>query len=144
MKLYNSYHDRGLEILAFPCNQFGKQEPKSHEEILAFASKYENADKKFVWFAKTDVNGPKTNQIFTFLKSALPFSDGTHDVRWNFGKFLVGPDGQPIARYGSKQHPMEMEQAIIDNLPREPPAGAAAAGAAAAASSTEGEGKTME
>jgi len=106
-------------ILAFPCNQFGAQEPKSHEEILAFARKYKGsdgkgADEKFVFFAKSDVNGSNTNEVFSFLKRELPWADGSKEVRWNFGKFLVGRDGLPAKRFGSKDAPLLMEDDIVE------------------------------
>ena len=123
MKLFDKYHNRGLEILCFPCNQFGSQEPKSHEEILEFVSKYKGedgkgADEKFHFMAKSDVNGRKTNEVFSFLKSKLPWTDGTRDVRWNFGKFLISGEGLPHKRFGSKQVPSEMEDDIEELLSR--------------------------
>ena len=117
-KLHNLYNSQGLEILAFPCNQFGAQEPKPHAEILEFAKKYDGADKKFNWFAKGDVNGKNTMEVFSFLKTALKWDDGSRDVKWNFGKFVVGADGVPVERFGSKQHPMEMEEVIVAALDR--------------------------
>ncbi|GMH54071.1 hypothetical protein TrLO_g12797 [Triparma laevis f. longispina] len=123
VELYDKYHERGLEILAFPCNQFGAQEPKSHEEILQFAAKYQGADgkganEKFVFFEKSDVNGSKTNEVFSFLKKKLPWEDGTKDVRWNFGKFLVSREGLPHKRFGSKEAPRDMENDIVALLDR--------------------------
>jgi len=123
VKLYDEYHSRGLEIICYPCNQFGAQEPKSHEEILQFVSKYKGedgkgADEKFHFMAKGDVNGRKTNEVFSFLKGKLPWEDGSRDVRWNFGKFLVSGEGIPHSRFGSKQAPDEMEDAIEELLTR--------------------------
>jgi len=94
--------------LAFPCNQFGKQEPKSHEEILEFAKKFDNADEKFIFFAKSHVNGKETNEVFSYLKNAIPWQDGSKDVRWNFGKFLIDHEGTPWKRFGSKEAPSTM------------------------------------
>ncbi|GMH82290.1 hypothetical protein TrVE_jg11835 [Triparma verrucosa] len=123
VELWDKYHERGLEILAFPCNQFGAQEPKSHEEILQFASKYKGADgkganEKFIFFEKSDVNGKKTNQVFSYLKKCLAWEDGTKDVRWNFGKFLVSGEGLPYKRFGSKDAPRIMEDDIVELLDR--------------------------
>lgn len=123
VKLYDKYHSRGLEIVCFPCNQFGKQEPKSNEAILQFVSKYKGddgkgANEKFHFMAKSNVNGSKTNEVFSFLKSKLPWDDGTKEVRWNFGKFLVSGEGLPYKRFGSKQAPDEMEDDIEELLTR--------------------------
>jgi len=89
---------------AFPCNQFGGQEPGTHDEILNFADKFGARD-KFVWFEKGHVNGADTRPIYSFLKHALPNEDGTFDIRWNFAKFLVDSKGIPHKRYGSKFAP---------------------------------------
>lgn len=85
-KLYEEYSGRGFKILAFPCNQFGFQEPGTDEEIMAFVKKFdENMADKLTFFEKSDINGAKTREVFSFLKSKLPNEDGTTDVRWNFG-----------------------------------------------------------
>jgi glutathione peroxidase-family protein len=84
--LYDEFHPRGLEILAFPCNQFGGQEPGTHDEILQFVRRFdEQMDQKLHFFEKADVNGPNSREVFTFLKSALPSDDGSANIRWNFG-----------------------------------------------------------
>ncbi|XP_058522970.1 epididymal secretory glutathione peroxidase [Ochotona princeps] len=106
----------GLVVLGFPCNQFGKQEPGQNSEILP-ALKYVRPGRGFVpnfqLFEKGDVNGRNEQSIFTFLKHSCPHPSGTlgllkhiswepikvHDIRWNFEKFLVGPDGVPVMRW---------------------------------------------
>lgn len=104
-------------MLAFPCNQFGGQEPGTPEEILKFVEKFGARD-KLTFFEKADVNGENAREVFTFLKEKLPFEDGSTNVMWNFGKFLVAPDGTPHSRYGSKTEPNEMRASIEELLKR--------------------------
>jgi len=108
VQLVDEYSPRGFKVLAFPCNQFGKQEPGTHEEILKFSEKF-NARDKFTFFEKGDVNGEKTREVYGFLKHKLPNSDGTTDIRWNFAKFLVDHEGTPYKRFGPKTNPSEMK-----------------------------------
>ena len=90
-------------MLGFPCNQFGNQEPGSDAEILEFAtSKY---DVNFPMFSKIDVNGDHEAELYTWLKAEAPDDDGNADIAWNFTKFLVGPDGQVIKRFGPQVEP---------------------------------------
>jgi len=89
-KLADDYGARGLKILAFPCNQFGGQEPGTHSEIIEFVKKFDpDMPEKLIFFEKADVNGANAREVFSYLKKELPNADGTKDVRWNFGKFLV-------------------------------------------------------
>jgi glutathione peroxidase-family protein len=89
-QLYNQFHSRGLEILAFPCNQFGGQEPGTHQEILDFVRKFDpDMDNKLVFFEKADVNGPDAREVFTFLKEKLVNEDESSNVRWNFGELIL-------------------------------------------------------
>lgn len=89
-QLADEYGPRGFKILAFPCNQFGAQEPGTHEEILEFVKKYDpEMDKKLIFFEKGDVNGANAREPYTFLKKVLPGSEGSPDIRWNFGKRSV-------------------------------------------------------
>ena len=84
-------------MLGFPCNQFGAQEPGTHEEILEFAtSKY---DANFQIFAKVEVNGGGACDLYKHLKAQQPRPDGESDIAWNFTKFLVDGDGEVLARY---------------------------------------------
>lgn len=89
-KLVDEYGARGLKVLAFPCNQFGAQEPGSHEEIIEFVKQFDaDMPEKLTFFEKSDVNGANAREPFSFLKNACPNDDGTLDIRWNFGKFLA-------------------------------------------------------
>lgn len=110
-QLVDKYGERGLKVLAFPCNQFGGQEPGTNEEILKFVDGF-FPHEKVTWFAKGDVNGGKTRKVFSFLKRELPNHDGTSDVRWNFAKFLVDHEGNPHERFGPKTPPLSMEDTI--------------------------------
>ena len=101
--LYEEFHSRGLEILAFPCNQFGGQEPGTPQQIEQFCStKYGIT---FPIFQKTDVNGAHTHPLFVYLKTAAPGLLGTEAIKWNFTKFLIGRDGLPLKRYASASSP---------------------------------------
>ena len=101
-KLYRAYKDRGLEVLGFPCNQFGAQEPGSAAEIGAFCE--QNYGVSFPLFAKIDVNGEKAHPLYRFLKKEKPGLLGPLGggaIKWNFTKFLVDRDGKVVARYAS-------------------------------------------
>lgn len=104
--------------MAFPCNQFGSQEPGTHEQILNFVEEKFNAKDKFAWFAKGHVNGKNTREVYSFLKSRLPAEDGTTDIRWNFAKFLVDHEGKPFKRYGPKTEPKDLVPDIEELLKR--------------------------
>ncbi len=96
-ELYRAHKDRGFEVLGFPCNQFGAQEPGSAEEIGAFCER--NYGVSFPMFAKIDVNGPATHPLYQFLKESRPGLFGSERIKWNFTKFLVdrtGKVGGPI------------------------------------------------
>ncbi len=110
--LDEKYAQRGLAILAFPCNQFGKQEPGSNEEILEFCTTKFGV--KFDLFDKVDVNGDNAAPLFAHLTSDKTGLSDTGDVKWNFEKFLVDRQGKVIARFRSKVNPMSpaMVQAI--------------------------------
>merc|ERR1719215_1554904 len=86
------YGDQGLKVLAFPCNQFGGQEPGTHEEILKFSEKF-NAREKFVWFEKGDVNGENAREVFTFLKDKIAFDNGGIPYKRIGSKTKVEPFG---------------------------------------------------
>jgi len=106
-----------LEILAFPSNQFGYQEPGTDEEILKFVSKFDpKMEDKIVFFTKGHVNGTKARPVFRYLKHVIPNEDGTTDIRWNFAKFLVGTDGMPQKRYGPKVAPLDINADIEELL----------------------------
>ena len=109
-RLYKKYQDKGFSVLGFPCNQFGQQEPGGEEEIKSFCQK--NYGVTFPLFAKVDVNGEKAHPLFTYLKKALPGIAGTESIKWNFTKFLVGKDGQPIERFAPATKPDALEKTI--------------------------------
>jgi glutathione peroxidase len=105
--LHRRFRDRGFRVLGFPCNQFLGQEPGTHEEIKAFCeSKYSVT---FPLFAKLDVNGPSRAPLYAFLTSEPAAPEGGGDIKWNFGKFLVGKDGSVLARFSPKVEPLADE-----------------------------------
>lgn len=108
-QLYDKYKDKGLEILAFPCNQFGSQEPGNNEEIMQFACTRFKAE--FPIFDKVDVNGKEATPLYKFLKKAKGgiFGDG---IKWNFSKFLVDQDGNVVDRYAPTTSPSSIEKDI--------------------------------
>ncbi len=112
--LHNKYNEDGLEILGFPCNQFGAQEPGSNEEIQFFCT--EKYDVSFDLFDKIDVNGDSTAPIYQFLKKDNPSESGSNDIEWNFTKFLVSRDGEIIKRFGPKTEPEEIKKDIEELL----------------------------
>lgn len=89
-QLFEEYSSQGLKILAFPCNQFGAQEPGTNEEILEFVKRYDtDMAEKLIFFDKADVNGANTREVYSFVKPLAPNSDDTLDIRWNFGMLLL-------------------------------------------------------
>ncbi len=108
--LYENLHDQGLAILGFPCNQFGAQEPGSEAEIGQFCLK--NYGVTFPMFAKIEVNGTNAHPLYKYLKDARPGLLGTEAIKWNFTKFLIGRDGEPVARYAPQTKPEELEAPI--------------------------------
>ncbi len=101
--LYEKYKGKGLEVLGFPCNQFGAQEPGSAEEIVSFCEL--NYGVRFPLFGKIDVNGDKAAPLYQYLKAAKPGLLGSEAIKWNFTKFLVGRDGEVLARFAPKDTP---------------------------------------
>jgi glutathione peroxidase len=108
--LYEKLHDDGLTVLGFPCNQFGSQEPGGAAEIGAFCEK--NYGVSFPMFQKIDVNGPHAHPLYKYLKDAKPGLLGTEAIKWNFTKFLIGRDGEPVARYAPQTKPEELEAPV--------------------------------
>jgi glutathione peroxidase len=108
--LYQKYKDRGLEILGFPCNQFGKQDPGSNDEIMEFCQL--NYGVSFPMFGKIEVNGDGADPLFKHLKKAAPGLLGSEGIKWNFTKFLVDGSGKVIKRYAPKTKPAEIERDI--------------------------------
>ncbi len=134
-KLYEKYNSKGLEILDFPCDQFGHQAPGSDDEIHSFCtSKY---DTKFDQFSKIEVNGDGENFLYTFLKAKQPNEEvygvknkmamkaiekisttckKPGDIKWNFTKFLVDKEGNVVKRYDPTFNPLDMEKDIVKLL----------------------------
>ena len=101
--LYEKLHGKGLEILGFPCNQFGAQEPGSEAEIEQFCEL--NYGVTFPMFAKIDVNGDDAAPLYRYLKKEKPGLMGSEAIKWNFTKFLVDRDGKVVERYAPNTEP---------------------------------------
>ena len=135
-KLYETYHAQGLEVLDFPCNQFGHQAPGEDEEIHAFCTgRYKT---QFYQFKKIDVNGETEDPVFTELKAQAPADEPVKglkakaamaaisklsatcklpaDIKWNFTKFLVDREGKVVRRLSPIADPMELEETIKELL----------------------------
>jgi glutathione peroxidase len=108
--LYRRYRDRGFAVLAFPCNQFGGQEPGDAAEIATFCST--SYDVTFPVFAKVDVNGPEAAPLFERLKREAPGLLGSKGIKWNFTKFLVDREGNVVDRYAPTTSPKDLTGAI--------------------------------
>ena len=108
-KLYDQYHEKGLEVLGFPCNQFGQQEPGDAAEIASFCDLTFGVN--FPMFAKVDVNGENAAPLFEHLKTAAPGLLGSEAVKWNFTKFLVSPDGT-VQRFSPQDTPASLTKDI--------------------------------
>ena len=112
--LHEKYENRGLEVLGFPCNQFGAQEPGTNEEVKSFCNL--NYNVSFKMFDKIDVNGPNASPLFKYLKHESPGIMGTEAVKWNFTKFLVDKDGQVVKRFAPKDGESEIESELLKIL----------------------------
>ena len=131
-KLFEEYHDKGLEVLDFPCDQFGHQAPGSDDDIHSFCTSKYNT--RFDQFAKIDVNGDNADSLFTFLKGEMkeevinglkgkiamkavsklsPTTKNDNDIKWNFTKFLVDRSGNVVKRYAPTVEPKDMEKDIV-------------------------------
>lgn len=130
--LYEKYHDKGLEIVDIPCNQFAEQAPESDEEIHQFCTMRYNT--RFEQMKKSDVNGPNALPVYAYLKECQPFvslgkgvkakivasayrksardAGGENDVRWNFTKFLVDRDGSVVGRFEPTQKMDDLAKAV--------------------------------
>ena len=112
-KLYKDYKEKGLVIIGFPCNQFGKQEPGTSEEINDFCNL--NYDVTFPMSTKVDVNGKNAHPLFRYLKNELK-GTLTNNVKWNFTKFLIDRDGVPFKRFSSTIEPEDISSSINEVL----------------------------
>ena len=101
--LYRQYKDNGFEILGFPCNQFGAQEPGDAAEIANFCST--TYDVTFPMFAKIDVNGDDAHPLYKWMKGQKKGLAGTRNIKWNFTKFLIDRDGNVVERFGPQDKP---------------------------------------
>ena len=108
--LYRKYHERGFEVLGFPCNQFGSQEPGSEADIQGFCST--TYDVTFPLFAKVDVNGADAHPLYRLLKGEKPGILGTEAIKWNFTKFLVNRQGEVVKRYAPTDKPEDLDAAV--------------------------------
>jgi len=109
-KLWDEYKERGLVVVGFPCNQFGKQDPGTNPEIESFCQL--NYGVTFPMMAKIDVNGANADPLWKWLKSEAPGVLGTEAIKWNFTKFLVGRDGKVIKRYAPNEEPQKLRPDI--------------------------------
>ncbi len=109
-QIYKEYKDQGFEILAFPCNQFGSQEPGDSEEIKNFCNL--NYNVTFPIFSKINVNGDESIALYSFLKESLPGILGSKAIKWNFTKFLIDRNGVPRTRYAPTDKPLDIVKDI--------------------------------
>lgn len=109
-EVYDKYKDQGLEILGFPCNQFGGQEPGTEADITSFCEL--NYGVNFPMFAKVDVKGDKAHPLYTYMTEQAPGLLGMKAVKWNFTKFLIGKDGKVVGRFAPQTKPIDLEVEI--------------------------------
>lgn len=111
-RLYDTYHQRGFEVLGFPCNQFMQQEPGTEAEIKDFCTT--NFGVSFPMFSKLEVNGDDRHPLYAWLTGEDTKPEGPGDVKWNFGKFLVGKDGALLARFepGTEPQAADLKEAL--------------------------------
>ena len=113
--LHQKYSAQGLVVLGFPCNQFGAQDKGSNSEIAQFCQK--NYGVSFAMMSKVDVNGATAHPLFQWLRQQAPGILGTESIKWNFTKFLVGPDGLVRKRFAPTDKPAQLAQDIEAVLP---------------------------
>jgi len=118
-KLHEKYKDQGLEVLGFPCNQFGGQEPGTAEEIQDFCTV--NYGVKFPVLAKIDVNGDNASPVYKWLKNEKAGLLGMKLIKWNYEKFLVSREGKVVERYASTTKPESLTSAIEKELNKDTP-----------------------
>lgn len=108
--LQRKFADRGFEVLGFPCNQFGAQEPGNAEEIASFCKL--TYDVTFPVMKKVEVNGAGASPLYDWMKKEAPGLMGSKSVKWNFTKFLIGRDGKVVRRYAPLDAPASIERDI--------------------------------
>jgi len=109
-ELHKQYGERGLVVLGFPSNQFGRQDPGTNEEIGAFCER--NYGVSFPMMAKIDVNGADAHPLYRWLTAEAPGLLGSKAIKWNFTKFLVGKDGQVLRRFAPQDAPEKLAKDI--------------------------------
>ena len=109
-KLFQDYKDQGFEVLAFPCNQFGNQEPGDASEIEQFCKV--NFGLTFPLMQKVDVNGDNASPLFDWMKKEAPGLMGSKSIKWNFTKFLIDREGNVVKRYGPADAPAAIAKDI--------------------------------
>lgn len=109
-QLYRKYKDRGFEILGFPCDQFGHQEPGNEAQIKQFCST--TYEVSFPMFAKVEVNGANAHPLYQYLKRTKPGVLGTEKIKWNFTKFLIDKQGTVTQRYAPTDTPAAIEKDV--------------------------------
>ena len=112
--LHERYSEAGLSVIAFPCNQFGAQEPLDSQQNLEFCE--HNFGVTFRVNQKIQVNGENTHEIFDWLKTEAPGMLGNQSIKWNFTKFLVNREGQVVDRFAPVTKPLKIEKKIKDLL----------------------------
>ena len=112
--LYRKFKDQGFEVVAFPCNQFGAQEPGNAEEIASFCKL--TYDVTFPLMAKVDVNGDDATPLYQWMKGEAPGLMGSKSVKWNFTKFLINREGKVVRRYAPTDKPEGIEKDIAKLL----------------------------
>ena len=109
-ELYERFGKDGFEVLGFPCNQFGSQEPGTDSDIKGFCDLQYGV--QFPLFSKIDVNGAGTHPLYEFLKKSKPGFLGTKRIKWNFTKFLIDRSGKPLKRYSPQTKPDAIEKDV--------------------------------
>jgi glutathione peroxidase len=109
-KLYRQFKDQGFEVLGFPCNQFGAQEPGNADDIAEFCKV--NFGVTFPLMAKVDVNGDDASPLFDWMKSEAKGLMGSTSIKWNFTKFLIDREGNVVKRYGPQDTPASIAKDI--------------------------------
>ena len=112
--LYRKFKDQGFEVVAFPCNQFGAQEPGNADEIASFCKL--TYDVTFPLMAKVDVNGDSAAPLYQWMKGEAPGLMGSKSVKWNFTKFLIDREGKVVRRYAPTDKPEGIEKDIAKLL----------------------------
>lgn len=113
-ELHEKYKDEGFSVIAFPCNQFGNQEPRNDEDIQSFCKT--SFGVKFPVYGKIEVNGKHAHSLFRELKQNAPGLLGTKKIKWNFTKFLVSKDGNSVERFAPMTKPEKLEEYILKLL----------------------------